>query len=100
MIKDGYTHFKVQLQNILYIKTIDKYIYLHTKERRYVLRASLTQFLEEYEMNTFVRVHKSFAVNRNHVKSFTTDTVRIEQEEIPLSRAYKKEFLASFHHVK
>lgn len=93
VIKDGYTHYKIQWQSILYIKTIDKYIYVHTAEKRYVLRTSLTQFLEEYQLRQFIRIHKSYAVNKQHVLSFTADHVKLTQEELPLSRAYKKDFL-------
>lgn len=93
VIKDGYTHYKIQWQSILYIKTIDKYIYVHTAEKRYVLRTSLTQFLEEYQLKQFIRIHKSYAVNKQHVLSFTADHVKLTQEELPLSRAYKKDFL-------
>jgi DNA-binding LytR/AlgR family response regulator len=93
VIKDGYTHYKIQLQSILFIKTVDKYIYVHTKERRYVLRSSLSQFLEEYKLNLFIRIHKSFAVNKQHIVSFTSDQVNVAQDVLPLSRAYKKDFL-------
>lgn len=92
LIKDGYTYHKLAIDEINYIKSDDKYLEIHTTDKRFVLRLSLKQFLEDYKSAPFIRVHKSYAVNLKKVTSFTTNSIQILSSAIPLSRSHKDDF--------
>ena len=92
VIKEGSGHYKISLQDVLYIRAENRYIYVHTADRRFVLRTALSRFLEEYDVNLFHRVHKSYAINLNQIQSYSGGIITVGEDEIPLSRSYKKSF--------
>ncbi len=92
VMRDGSTYFKVNLNNILFVHTEGKYIYLHTAEKKIILRTSLSFFLEDNKYHLFERVHKSYVVNIDKISSFSNDHIMIATHRIPLSRSYKNSF--------
>jgi DNA-binding LytR/AlgR family response regulator len=89
LIKSGREHFTVPFAEIMYVKSDDKYIEVHTITERHVERESLQNFLDRLRSNDFIQVHRSYAVNRNYISGVTSDSVTIKKTEIPLSRTYK-----------
>ena len=93
VIKEGAGHYKINIKDILFIRA-EKQIYLYTYSRFsvFVLRTALTRFLEEYNINLLHRVHKSYAINIDRIKSYSGGVISMGEQEIPLSRSYKKSF--------
>jgi two-component system, response regulator PdtaR len=83
-IKQNYQFLKIELPDLLLSK--------------YTLRLSLTAFLERLNFGPLVRVHRSFAVNINHVEAFTEHDLTVSQQTIPLTKGYKDDFLMRFMH--
>lgn len=100
VVKDGHSHHKIKLYEIYYIKSDGKYIDLHLKDKRLTLRTSLVNFLNDYPSDNFVRVHKSYIVNRHEIESFTKTYIQILNCEIPISRSYKNDFLVRVQNSK
>lgn len=51
---------------------------------------------EEY----FIRIHRSFIVNKTHIKSFTAIMITMDHKQVvSIGRCYKREFAVSFHLV-
>jgi DNA-binding LytR/AlgR family response regulator len=46
--------------------------------------------MEKNLPETFLRIHRSFIVNRSRINSFAMDHVMIGEKELPISRSYKK----------
>lgn len=92
-IKDGHLHYKVNNSEIEFLKADGKYIEIHTTSKRLIMRTSLVNFLKQHEPWPFIRVHKSYAINRDKVIAFSSSAIRLPKREIPLSRSYKKTFL-------
>jgi two-component system, response regulator PdtaR len=97
-IKQNYQFLKIELPDLLLIKADDSHITLYTLHRKYTLRLSLTAFLERLNFGPLVRVHRSFAVNINHVEAFTEHDLTVSQQTIPLTKGYKDDFLMRFMH--
>lgn len=49
--------------------------------------------------DTFIRVHRSFTVNKHYVDQYTGDSFIVKDRPIPIGRAYKKEVLTHFNIV-
>jgi DNA-binding LytR/AlgR family response regulator len=41
----------------------------------------------------FVRVHRSYIVSLNKIKSFTNELIEIEKAEIPIGKLYRNEVM-------
>src|SRR5690606_16173282 len=78
----------VFLDDILFCEAKGSYTEIVTKQHRYTKRINLKDFLEHLESN-FVRVHRSFVVNKNQITYKTATSVFFNTLEIPVSKLYK-----------
>lgn len=78
----------VFLDDILFCEAKGSYTEIVTKQKRYTKRINLKDFLEHLESN-FVRVHRSFVVNKNQITYKTATSVFFNTLEIPVSKLYK-----------
>lgn len=95
-IKQEYSFIKIRLDDITFVETDNNYIIIHLAIRRYILRLSLSAFLEKVKFNNLIRTHRSYAVNIGQVDFFNEQGVGIGKKEIPLSRQYRALFLHQF----
>lgn len=79
---------KVLLDDILYIEGAKDYIHIHTTSGKHLIKQSITGFLALLD-ERFVRIHRSFIVNRNSVSAFTKHDVEIGSIEIPIGESYR-----------
>jgi len=84
---------KLYLNEIIFLEVERNYCTIYTSRRNYkfVIKISLIKLLEQLD-SRFIRIHNSYIVNINYIKSFTSTLVRLENYSVPLSRTYKKEF--------
>jgi DNA-binding LytR/AlgR family response regulator len=92
-IKVNYQFVKIKLIDILYLEAEDAHTMLVTVARRYALRLALSVVLERINEPRFLRIHRSFVVNSDHIDAFTDQEVSIQQQQLPLGRSYKEEFM-------
>lgn len=84
---------KTLLSNIIYVKADGAYINLFTLDNeKFFVRKSLVEFNELFQQ-VFIRIHKSLLVNKNHVNSYSSQVVKVNNLELPLGRAYKQSFM-------
>jgi DNA-binding LytR/AlgR family response regulator len=90
-VKD--TFEKIEESDIAYISSDHVYLELHTlSSKRFVIRKSLTDFMEELSAD-FIRVHKSHAVNLRNTSKVSATTVTVNDVELPIGKAYKNDFI-------
>lgn len=97
-IKDGHNHVKISLQDILYLEALKDYTRLVTKEKKYCVLSSLGNLLKEPSFAGFIRVHRSYAVQKDSIDRITAQDIYINDIPIPVGRSYKaglQEFSAS-----
>lgn len=86
----------ISAHDILWLKTDDKYIEIQTEPRKFVVRASISSFMEENELNNLERVHRSYAVNPDKIESINGSSLFINGTEIPISRRHLSRVRANF----
>jgi uncharacterized membrane protein (DUF485 family) len=84
---------QVDLDKLLYIESLADYIRLHTSEDQIITREKISH-LESKLPENFVRIHRSFIVNKEHVRAFTREEVQLADTFLPISRTYKKHVLS------
>lgn len=87
-IKEKKSFFKIQLQQIIYLKAADNYVEVHTTEKRYLVRSSLTDFIVKLNHPSFFKTSKSYVINLEHLNSIHPTEVLVQEQVIPLAKNY------------
>ena len=87
-IKDGTALVKVFLKDILYVQAERAYCLIATKEKKYLLSVPLKNFEEQISAEFFLRVHRSYLINLDHIDRLEDNTILIQDARIPVSRSY------------
>lgn len=95
-IRDNYQFVRVPLTQILLLEADNTYTALLTTARKYALRLPLSTVLKRLQVPGLVRVHRSYAVNIEHVEAFSDSDITVAGRSIPLGRQYKEQFLQQF----
>ncbi len=79
---------KIKLNDILYIESLKDYIKVITLLGDYLVHKSMTSISEELPSENFIRIHRSFAIAINKIKSVEGNSVEIANRRIPIGRHY------------
>jgi DNA-binding LytR/AlgR family response regulator len=85
--------YKVSEAEILYIESLDDYVKVHLKEMVLITRENISTLEEKLPYPPFVRIHRSFIINSNWVKTISNEGIGLNGKELPLGRAFKKSAL-------
>jgi len=93
IIKDHKSIIKLQFSDILFIEAYGSYSNLYTNNKLFTISKTIKSIIPNFP-ETFVRVHRSYAVNLDHVQTFSTDEVTMKNaKRIKISRAKKMAIL-------
>ena len=86
---------RIHLSDVRFIEVEGKYSAIHVGERKYNVKASLKDLLLKLPAEDFVRVSRNFVINIDRVTHIDTFqfVIRIDDDEIPISRTYKDELM-------
>lgn len=88
-IKDGHNQIKIKLYDILYLEALKDYTRIVTSHKKYCVLSLLGNLLQEESFNKFIRIHRSFAVQKHFVEKITAHQVFINDIVLPVGRSYK-----------
>ncbi len=94
---------KLEIVNTLdieYFEADGKYCNIYLGIHKYNVRASMIGLLKRLPDN-FIRIHGSYIINLNKVKSIVPNdnVVELENHTLSFSRTYKKDLLDQFHFI-
>src|SRR5699024_7757738 len=91
-IKEGHQKIKVSLDDILYLETLQNYTTLITENRKYHILTSLSALLKKNDFKDFIRIHRSYAVQKKHVKSYSSkEILLVNNKKLGIGRSYKEQ---------
>ena len=89
-VKSDYQLVQVQLKDILYIEGLKDYIRIQTEDGQGILTLMSMKSIEDFlPADTFVRVHRSYIVNMNKIKTIERNRIIFGKVYIPISDSYK-----------
>lgn len=89
-IKEGHEQTKVKLHEILYIEGLKDYSLIVTHQKRHCVLSSIGNLLKESNFSSFVRVHRSYAVQKQYVQKINTNEIILNNNTIiPIGRSFK-----------
>jgi DNA-binding LytR/AlgR family response regulator len=80
---------KVSEAEIFYIESLDDYVKIHLKEMVLITRENISTLEEKLPYPPFVRIHRSFIINAQWVKTISSDGIELNGKELPFGRAFK-----------
>lgn len=94
-IKSGYRVEKVDFGDILYIENQKDYVKFHLENTKEPLSSlmSMQSLEEKLPSKQFMRVHRSFIVNLDKVKTIERNCIVFGKDYVPISESYKNKFM-------
>lgn len=93
-VRSNYKIVKIDPKEILYVEALADYVIIVTIKEKHIVHFTMKGLEEKLvAFKVFVRVHRSYIINVDHLKSVQDMGVMIGEKEIPLGRSYKQSFL-------
>ena len=87
------TH-RIPLNEILFVEGLGNYVTYHLADKSKITSYGTIKATLERLPNNFTRVHKSYVVNKRHIKSYDTLTIDVNNNSIPRGKNVTDEVLA------
>lgn len=91
-VKSDRRYVRLRVDEITFVEGLKDYLIIHMGERRIVTRMTVKS-LEEALPSQFLRVGKSYIVNRDKIDSFDNNDLYIGSSVVPIGVSYKQEVL-------
>ena len=80
--------YRLRTSDILYLESLGNYVTYHLKDKRLISYTSLSECASRLPAN-FLRVHKSYIVNRENIISYNGEDIEIGDKRLPIGRAFR-----------
>lgn len=91
---------KVNYTDILYIEGLKNYVSIYTADERIITYQSLRELEAELPVSMFYRLHKSYIISIERIKSIDGHTVFIQDKSIPIGETYREQFFSKIRDSK
>ncbi len=85
---------KVFYNDLLYAEAMLNYVMLYTNSKKMMVYVTIKSLEEQLPSDIFIKVHKSFIVNINKVKSIEGNILDIGNEKITISQSLREKVIA------
>lgn len=83
---------KLYLKDINVIEGLKDYSIIHTGDEKTVTAMNLKTIENQLPPESFIRVNKSYIVNKNHISQVESDVIYIGKRQVPVGERYRQEF--------
>ena len=87
-VQSNKKNIKIFFDDVTYIESIKDYIKIHQLDSSVMLKHGITAFEEKLD-SRFLRVHRSYIVNKQKITAYTKQDIEIGNIEIPIGDFYK-----------
>lgn len=92
-IKSNRRVHRVEIDSILFIEGLGNYVVYHlTDKTKLTAYGTIKDTLKQLPEN-FMRVHKSYIVNKKHIKSYDTSSIDVLDHRVPRGKSVPDELL-------
>jgi two-component system, LytTR family, response regulator len=91
-IKTEFRHERVDIDDILYVEGMKDYLRIVCSDKKIMTLMSFSKLEEMLPDAEFCRVHKSYLVSLNKIRSVERGIISIADQRIPVSNTYKDNF--------
>ena len=94
VLKSGKGFVSVAPAKIQLIQGMGNYTKLHLGDTHVLVSSTMANLIELLPVDRFVRIHRSFIINIDHIRSIGANTIEWTGGEIALGSVFKKQALA------
>jgi DNA-binding LytR/AlgR family response regulator len=87
---DGKFH-RCDFKDILYVEGMKDYVSLHLRDEVLIVAMNLSSIGKKLPPDRFMRVHKSFIVNKQEITKFNSFELLLNSQIIPIGSTYREE---------
>ncbi|MFP3834323.1 LytR/AlgR family response regulator transcription factor [Chryseobacterium sp. SIMBA_028] len=91
-VKSSGQQHRISFKDILYIESIKDYVNIRISDEEYIVLDTLKS-MENQLPDSFVRIHKSFIINLDKIKSIGAKKLMLSEQEIPIGDSYRANLL-------
>lgn len=84
---------RVVHDEINYVQAMENYVIIHTHAQKIMTMMTMKSLEESLPVADFMRVHKSYLVNRHKILSIEGNELRVGDARVPVSRQKKQEIM-------
>jgi DNA-binding LytR/AlgR family response regulator len=92
-VTNGTKNIRLALNDILFIESVRDYIKIHMEHKKvHTVKFNISAF-EKLLEKEFVRIHRSYIINKNRLSAYSKNEVEINGFQIPIGSSYKEKWL-------
>lgn len=93
-LKADYQIHRIEFEDIMYFEGLKDYVklYVEGSSKSIVFHSTMKSLEEKLPLDKFMRVHRSFIISLNKVKTIERDRIIFGDKRIPISKQYKSGF--------
>lgn len=91
LIKVGGLKTKVNIYDITHLESDGNYTHIFINGEKHTSSKMLKFWLEETQLSHFIRIHRSYAVNPERIKTMTATHLELGTTSLPIGRKYKSD---------
>lgn len=94
-VKADHKLIRILYKDILYIEGWKDYVKIHMKDKPHPTLSlmSMKGLEETLPSSKFIRIHRSFIIQKNKIDSISKNRVMIGDKELPIGESYKEDFI-------
>jgi len=96
-IKSNSALVRLEYDDILWIEALENYVMVKTFDNKFVIHFTMKSMESKLPMQKFIRVHRSYIVNRSKIEVIEDSSVVVRTESglksIPIGKSYKDRLL-------
>ena len=84
---------RVAFDDVRYVEALGDYVHIVTGQSKLIVYSTMKAVEEKFPAGRFVRVHRSFIVNVNHIQALEDNAVVVEKKHISVGQTYLRDVL-------
>lgn len=100
VLKSGIKNYKIDTSDVLYVESLKDYIKIFCVIGNPIMFKYKIGDIETELGQNFLRAHRSFLINTNHIVAFTNNEIEVKGVEIPIGASYKDQVMRFLETIK
>jgi len=81
---------RLLLSEIIYLEAQGDYVKVFLLDEKPILtKRTLQDIISELPKASFLQIHRSFVINKAHIKAYTTEKIQVQDRWLKISRSFK-----------
>lgn len=94
-LKSGYEYIRIEKSELHYVKGDGNYVGFYTASRKILCRMKMTEAEALLAGDSFIKVHRSYIVNKSEVLKVEKHQLHLANEIIPISQTYYEQLISA-----